>query len=79
MAVTMDPEVVGNISLDEGDHERCSHIIRKQDQMAGYVGGQPITALCGRVWVPYRDPKKFPICPTCKEIWESATGRVWQR
>jgi hypothetical protein len=23
------------------------------------------------VWVPSRDPKKFPVCPECKEIYES--------
>ena len=27
-------------------------------------------ALCGKVWVPGRDPNKFPVCPTCKEIYE---------
>jgi hypothetical protein len=30
----------------------------------------PVTALCGKVWVPGRDPQKFPVCPTCKEIYE---------
>jgi hypothetical protein len=25
--------------------------------------------LCGKVWVPSRDPQKFPVCPECKEIW----------
>jgi hypothetical protein len=24
--------------------------------------------LCGKKWIPNRDPEKFPICPTCKEI-----------
>jgi hypothetical protein len=23
------------------------------------------------VWVPSRDPERFPVCPECKEIWES--------
>jgi hypothetical protein len=35
------------------------------------VFGTPIKALCGKVWVPSRDPRKFPICPECKEIYES--------
>jgi hypothetical protein len=21
------------------------------------------------VWVPSRDPERFPVCPECKEIW----------
>jgi hypothetical protein len=23
------------------------------------------------VWVPSRDPGRFPVCPECKEIYES--------
>ncbi|MCW1007230.1 DUF3039 domain-containing protein, partial [Streptococcus anginosus] len=34
------------------------------------VTGAPVIALCGKVWVPGRDPNKFPVCPTCKEIYE---------
>jgi len=37
-----------------------------------YVTGQPVTALCGKRWVPTRDPKRYPVCPTCKEILEQA-------
>ena len=34
------------------------------------VLGQPVVALCGKVWVPTRDPGKFPVCPECREIFE---------
>jgi len=34
------------------------------------VMGTPVVALCGKVWVPSRDPERFPVCPECKEIWE---------
>ena len=30
----------------------------------------PVIALCGKVWVPGRDPQRFPVCPTCKEIYQ---------
>jgi hypothetical protein len=30
-----------------------------------------VIALCGKVWVPSRDPQRFPVCPECKEIWAS--------
>jgi hypothetical protein len=33
--------------------------------------GHPVIALCGKVWTPSRDPERFPICPECKDIWES--------
>jgi hypothetical protein len=35
------------------------------------VMGTPVVALCGKVWVPSRNPEKFPVCPECKEIWEA--------
>ena len=34
------------------------------------VMGTPVVALCGKVWVPSRDPERFPVCPECREIWE---------
>ena len=36
----------------------------------GLVNGTPVRALCGKIWVPGRDPKKYPLCQTCKEIAE---------
>ena len=33
--------------------------------------GTPVVALCGKVWVPSRSPEQFPVCPDCKEVWES--------
>ena len=57
--------------LDEGDHERFSHYAEKDKIMEAMVNGTPVRALCGKVWVPSRDPNKFPVCPECKEIYES--------
>ena len=37
--------------------------------------GTPVVALCGKVWVPSRDPERFPICPECQEIWAEHAGR----
>lgn len=58
-------------SVDEGDHDRYSHYARKEKLTEAMVMGTPVVALCGKVWVPSRDPKKFPVCPACKEVWES--------
>lgn len=63
-------------SVDEGDHDRFSHYARKDKLTEAMVMGTPLVALCGKVWVPSRDPKKYPVCPACKEVWESmARGR----
>ena len=56
--------------FDEGDHERFSHYVDKSKNMQAMVEGTPIRALCGKVWVPSRDPKRFPVCPDCKRIYE---------
>jgi hypothetical protein len=58
-------------ALDDGDHDRFSHYADKAKLTEAMVMGTPVVALCGKVWVPSRDPKKYPVCPTCKEIWES--------
>ena len=55
---------------DEGDHERFSHYVRKEKITEAMVTAKPVRALCGKKWVPSRDPEKFPICPTCKEIFD---------
>lgn len=57
-------------SIEPGDHERYSHYVRKEKIVESAVMGTPVVALCGKVWVPNRDPKKFPVCPECQEIYD---------
>ena len=54
---------------EPGDHERFAHYVRKNKIMDSALSGKPVIALCGKVRVPGRDPEKFPVCPTCKEIY----------
>lgn len=56
--------------LEDGDHERYSHYVKKDKIVESAVMGNVVIALCGKVWVPSRSPEKFPVCPTCKEIYE---------
>jgi hypothetical protein len=58
-------------TLEPGDHERFSHYVDKEKLTEAMVMGTPVVALCGKVWVPSRDPQKYPVCPECKETWES--------
>jgi hypothetical protein len=73
--------------VDEGDHERFTHIVLEgytpkdgefvpleNSVVGGIINATPVKALCGKVWVPGRDPQKYPLCPTCKEI---ATSLGW--
>jgi hypothetical protein len=55
---------------EPGDHERFSHYVPKDKVIESALTGKPVRALCGKLWTPGRDPEKFPVCPTCKEIYE---------
>src|SRR6476469_5300299 len=55
---------------EPGDHERFSHYVRKEKILESALSGDPVVALCGKVWVPGRDPTKFPVCPMCQEVFE---------
>lgn len=59
---------------EPGDHERFAHYVRKEKIMESALSGEPVIALCGKVWVPGRDPKKYPVCPVCKEIYDGIRG-----
>jgi Protein of unknown function (DUF3039) len=72
----------------DGDHERMTHIVlegyrpEKGDfipagtsVVEGMVTGTAVKALCGKIWVPGRNPQRYPICPTCREVAES---RGWK-
>lgn len=55
---------------DAGDHDLFSHYVKKDEILKSAMSGNPIIAICGKVWTPGRDPQKFPICAECKEIYE---------
>ena len=56
--------------VEPGDHERFAHYVQKEKIVESAVMGAPVVALCGKVWIPNRDPGKFPVCPQCKAIFE---------
>jgi hypothetical protein len=63
-------ELLRSEQIDEGDHDRYSHYVKKDKILSSALSGKPVIALCGKVWVPGRDPEKFPVCPSCKDIYE---------
>jgi hypothetical protein len=61
------------VRIDEGDHDRFAHVVHPASAvMEAMITGTPCTALCGKRWIPTRDPKNYPVCPTCKEIMQTA-------
>jgi hypothetical protein len=67
----LDAETDIRTSTNDGDHDRFSHYVRKEKIVESAVTGKPVIALCGKVWVPGRDPEKFPICPDCLKIYNN--------
>lgn len=63
-------ELIESENIEPGDHERFSHYVKKEKILESALSGKPVKALCGKKWTPGRDPEKFPICPSCKEIYE---------
>lgn len=62
------------IDTTEGDHDRFAHYVRKADIVRSAVTGEPVVALCGKKWVPSRDPERYPVCPTCRELYGRLSG-----
>lgn len=69
---TLERELVEQ-TAEPGDHERFAHYVRKEKILESALSGEPVIALCGKVWVPGRNPDKFPVCPQCKAIYEGLT------
>jgi hypothetical protein len=63
---------------DEGDHDRFAHYVRKRDLERARRTGRAVTALCGKRWVPDRDPSRYPMCPTCADIVAESFSRGLQ-
>lgn len=57
-----------DVQAGGGDHDKFAHYV--DEKVSGpvaeaYINRTPLTALCGKVWTPEADPKKYAICPTC--------------
>jgi hypothetical protein len=75
------PDERTDVRIDEGDHDRFAHYVEKGKLTEALVVGTPVIALCGKVWVPSRDPERFPICPECKRLFElgpEGRRREWE-
>lgn len=54
-------------TTDSG-REDFAHIADAAKVTEAYVLGLPIEALCGKVFIPSKNPENLEVCPTCKEI-----------
>ena len=63
-------DVRSDLLHGDGDHDRFAHYVDKSKIVDSIVTETPLTALCGKVWVPSRSPKKYPICPICERLYD---------
>lgn len=56
---------------DNGEHDTFSHYAEAKKILEARVMGIPCRALCGKEWIPTKDEQKYPVCPTCKDIYET--------
>lgn len=77
------PELEGDTDLltrpefqdDDGGHDRFAHYVKKDKVVESAVTGKAVRALCGKKWIPSRDPEKYPVCPVCKEIYDGLKNK----
>lgn len=75
MTDTMEKIDTNPVIQDPGEYgNMVAHIIRKKDQMRGYVMGEEIEALCGYKWAPARDYEGLPVCQACKDVLAKIKG-----
>ncbi len=53
-------------AIEPGDHERFSHYVKKDKILQSALSGKPVRALCGKKWVPGRDPRSSRSAPTAR-------------
>jgi hypothetical protein len=55
----------------ESDTPEYAHYAESSSVTEGYIMGTPVIALCGKVFIPSKDPEKLIVCPSCKKILEA--------
>jgi hypothetical protein len=70
-AIQLDTLTETRFDTSNGDHDKFAHYADKDEVTYALIYGVPIIALCGKKWIPSRDPQGFSICPTCQEIFAS--------
>jgi len=53
------------------DSEEFAHYAESASVTEGYIMGTPVIALCGKVFVPSKNPERLRVCPICKEIMDA--------
>ena len=66
-ATDIEVDSTSSTSSSDGDHDVFSHYVEKDEVADAIINGWPVVALCGKIWIPFRDPERYPVCPKCDE------------
>lgn len=58
-------------TTDSNLDEHFAHYAESAKVTEGYIMGTPVMALCGKVFIPSKDPLKLRVCPICKKLVEA--------
>lgn len=64
-------DVNTDLKNDDNDEEQFAHYAESASVTEGYIMGTPVIALCGKVFVPSKNPERLRVCPICKEIMDA--------
>jgi len=59
------------LETQEGNEEHFAHYAEAASVTEGYVLGTPVMAICGKIFIPSRNPERLRVCPICKEIMDA--------
>lgn len=69
-APVVEPKTARPDTGDEND-DGYAHYCRKVDIVRANVEGGGLPTLCGKWITGNKDPKRFPVCPLCKSLYEN--------
>lgn len=58
-------------ATDTDSSDDFAHYAESSEVTEGYIMGTPVIALCGKIFIPSKDPKNLRVCPICKQIVEA--------
>lgn len=69
-------DVLEDVEVDQKEdtsngEPKFAHYAESASVTEAYIMGTPVLAICGKLFVPSRDPERFPVCPICKEIMDA--------
>lgn len=66
----LDEDILNDLdeSTDDGKGDGLAHYVHQDDIIAATFQGKVVFALCGKRWVPNRNPEGLPVCARCQAV-----------